>query len=288
MTMTRRKNSRIRTHEHIGSLEDILATLERGLTSESIMTPWHQVEAITAERNGPEVRDAAKSLMDRYNYSGIPVVWSNSVVGFYMRHDPDAIPRYQGIRADHFVSPKMGLFDLVRVMSTTQQIAVCVGAADAPCGWLTYADFSKRPFRVMLFALVAEIEYLLALALDTAHPDDSWVNLLASGDAKAELLRRQNEAKHWDVCMPLTTFADIGHLIHAVPASPEAMRLIGGDEELPKQLRAICDLRNRVDHVVRPVIAGPKQISSVSDQTVMLRSWVGKWSRALAIQQDAK
>ncbi len=67
---------------------------------------------------------------------------------------------------------------------------------------------------------------LLAAAFDRAYPDDSWINLLGV-DFRDEILARQQAAAHWDVIMPLTTFADLGHLIYAAELSPAVQDLIG-------------------------------------------------------------
>lgn len=279
-------------HEHSGSLHDLLAVIEGRLTATSLMTPWVQVACVSAEANSRETRDRAKSLMDTYCYSGVPMTWSDEVRGAYLRHDPSGAIQFKGIKPFHFVSPDLGLVDLARHMRDKQLIVVGVGSAQSPDGWLTYADFSKRPFRVLLFAIVAEVECLLAHALDTAHPDDSWETLLPSNpssdrDERAELLRRQNEAKSWDVTMPLTTFADIGHLVRVIPQSPATLALLGETSDIANQLLTVADLRNRVAHVVRPVIQGPKQISVMANQIEMLLGWINKWSSRLASSSDA-
>ena len=231
--------------------------------------------------------------MNRHQYSAVPVVWSSCVIGVYLRHDPGRTPNFEGIRPKHFVDAKLGLLELIRRMRDTQKIAVGIGSSESPVGWLTYADFSKRPFRVLLFALMAEIEYLLAHALDLAHPDGSWLDLLNRGDGEArddrkELLKRQQEAKHWDATMPVTTFAEIGHLIHAIPASEQALSLLGETSEVANQFMSIPDLRNRVAHVVRPVVAGPKQISSVAKQIDQMLEWTQRWSDNLSAAPTGK
>lgn len=292
MSSIKNNISRLSMHEHSGSLHDLLAVIGGSLTACSLMTPWDQVACVSAEANGPEARDRAKCLMDTFYYSGVPMTWSGEVRGAYLRHEPNGVPRYEGTKPSHFVGADLGLVDLARHMRDNQLIVVGVGSAQSPLGWLTYADFSKRPFRVLLFAIVAEVECLLAHALDTAHPDDSWAALLPSNpasdrDERAELLRRQNEAKGWDVTMPLTTFADIGHLVRVIPQSPATLALLGETPDIANQLLAVADLRNRVAHVVRPVIQGPKQIGVVANQIDMLFAWINRWSSQLAPNNDA-
>ena len=286
MTVARRK-LRSRMHEHAGSLRDVVDSLSSSLTTASIMTPWSDVQSVEAPGNGAEGKAKAFALMEEHQYSAIPVVWSGSVVGVYIRHEPIKPPRYEGIRIEHFINADLGLLDLIRGMRDTQKIAVGVGHAESPKGWLTYADFSKRPFRVLLFAVMAEVEYLLAQALDLAHPDDSWIELLArrshdGRDERAELLRRKQEAEHWDVTMPVTTFAEIGHLIDAIGASEKVLSMLGEAPEVAKRLRSIPDLRNRVAHVVKPVVAGPKQIAAVASQIDLMLEWIDRWSKRLA------
>jgi hypothetical protein len=287
MMMRSHKYSRSRLHEHAGSLHDVIELLNRNMTAESIMTPWPDVDFVTGERNRPEHKARACALMDRREYSAVPLVGSGGIVGVYLRHNLRQTPRFESVRPEHFVAAETDLLELIRRMRDTEKIAVGIGSAESPLGWLTYADFSKRPFRVLVFALMAEVEYLLAHALDLAYPDGSWLDLLDRGDReakdeRAELLKRQEEAEHWDVMMPVTTFAEMGHLIHAIAASKQALSLLGETTAVARQFRSIPELRNRVAHVVRPVVAGPKQISSVANRIDRMLEWTERWSTNLS------
>jgi len=272
--------SRLRMHAHSGSLRELLAVIETKLPAAAIMTPWEQVDFVKAEGNTSKAREHARNLMDRYHYSGVPMVCANTVRGVFLRHDPVGRVSFEGIKPEHFIERDIGLVGLIRRMRDTQRTVVGIGSAESPVGWMTYADFSKRPFRVLLFALMAEIEYLLAFALDMAHPDDSWIKLLPEKTSK---FRQSHEkAMNWDAVMPMTTFAEIGDLIRAVPASKKALALLGETESIADRLKSIQDLRNRVVHVVRPVVKGPKQISSVAKQIDLMLAWAKRWTANLA------
>lgn len=275
-----------RSHAHTGSLHELIGSLQQLLTTSSIMTPWPQVDSVTAQANSAEVRDRAKALMDQHQYSGIPVVWEGKVGGVFTRHDLSRPPRFENIRPEHFVPSDLGLIELIRHMQTHEHIVVGVGSSDEPLGWVTYADFSKRPFRVLLFAIVAEIEYLLAEALDRAHPDGSWIDSLESDpgrpNARAALLERREDAKHWDVSMPVTTFAEIGHLISGLKGSPQALARIGESKDVVERLQSIPELRNRVAHAVKPVVAGPSQIKTVCGHIDLLLGWIDSWTAQLS------
>ncbi|MDD5720619.1 MAG: hypothetical protein PHQ53_13125, partial [Candidatus Krumholzibacteria bacterium] len=142
------------------------------------------------------------------------------------------------------------------------------------------------PFRVLLFTIVAEVEYLLATTLDRIHPDDSWIDLLQPTedrpDPKAELLERKRNACSWDTTMPLTTFAEIGHLIEAVAASPQAIEMLGETGTIADELKSLPDLRNRIAHVVKPVVQGPSEIAKTAKQIDLLLGWIGRWSKRLS------
>jgi hypothetical protein len=287
MTNPRPTMSRMTMHEHSGSLHDLLAILEKELRASSLMTPWAQVASITAPGNGPESKATALKLMNAHHYSGVPVVWEGAVCGMYLRHAPDSSAQYEGIRPNHFVAADLSLIRLIRHMRDAGRIAVGVGTPESPLGWLTYADFSKRPFRVLLFAVVAEVECLLAHALDTAYPDDSWVDLIpvdpvSQRNTADELRKRQSEAQGYDVTMPITTFADIGHLVRGLPQATAALALLGESADIASSLLAISDLRNRVAHVVRPVVPGPKHIGPVANQLDLLLGWIDTWSARMS------
>lgn len=282
-----RNNSRAKLHEHAGSLHDVIDLLSSKLTTESIMTPWSVVDCVETSANGREAKPHAAELMKRHEYSAVPIVRAGEVVGTFVRHKPGIEPTFESLQPGHFVGADMGLIQLIRHMRDAGRIAVGVGSAEQPLGWVTYADFSKRPFRVILFTIVAEVEYFLASGLDATYADGGWARLLLA-DKKpnrgsvGELLVRRLEAAHWDVTMPLTTFAEIGHLIQAVEASPELLKLLDISEEAIDRLRSIPELRNRVSHVVRPVVAGPKQIAAVANQIDLMLEWIDRWSKRLA------
>jgi hypothetical protein len=265
-------------HEHGGTLRDLVVQLGSGLSAASLMTSWSQVSKLDAPGNSKDVKEQARQVMERYQYSGIPLVSGGRIVGVFMRHRPDSTPRFENARPTLFLDANTGLLDLLRYMRDEKRIALVLGTADAPQGWVTYADFSKRPFRVLLFAIVAEAEYLLASAFDRAYPDDSWIDLLEP-DHRESILTKKREAQHWDAAMPATTFADLGHLVHAVEQSRPVQKLIGPIKMA--ELRPLPDLRNRVAHVVKPIVAGPTQIATVANQVDRLLGWIDDWSERL-------
>jgi hypothetical protein len=280
------KISRNTIHEDSGSLRDLLATLQSQLPAASIMTPWSQVQKVQAESNGRETKARARALMDQNQFSAIPMVWSDRVIGVYARRDPMRDPGYEALRPEHFVESNIALIDLIHHMRDCDKVVVGVGSADRPAGWLTYADLSKRPFRVLLFAIMAEVEYLVARSLDVAYPDDSWIELLGGDDSvrndQASLRRSKEDALHWDVKMPMTTFANIGQLTHALAASSRALAILGESDQIADSLRSISELRNRVAHAVKPVVDGPGQIKGVADQIDLMLRWITSWTASLA------
>lgn len=275
------RDPRARMHEHLGSLHDIVDTLQRELVACSIMTPWSEVDAVEGAGPTRQAQAAAGELMDRHHYSGVPLLAGGRVCGVYVRTEPRERPSFEPITPDHFVEPTLALVPLIQRMKESRKVVVGVGSAQAPEGWLTYADFSKRPFRVLLFAIVAEVEYLLAVAIDRAHPADAWVGLLPP-DSQNQLLQQQGAAEQWDVTMPVTTFADIGQLIDAVGRSPEVQALLGVDDRIADRLRSLSQLRNRVAHVVRPIVSGPGRIRSVAKQVALMLGWIDSWTARLA------
>ena len=137
---------------------------------------------------------------------------------------------------------------------------------------------------------MAEVVYLLARAIDRVHPDDGWLELVnevdgGSGSRREELTERKAKAEQWDTIMPLTTFAEIGHLVGVVERSQDVLRLLGEDDDLPRRLRSLPDLRNRVAHVVKPVIAGPRKIKSVASQVDLMLGWIKRWEDRLVTDQ---
>lgn len=274
-------------HEGVCTFHDFITRFRKVLPCRLIMTPWDEVKTVDRQGDRAGEKKSAQTLMDENSFSSLPVVEEGELRGLYIRLDPNGKTEYENTKGDHFFPYEKDVLSLLRHMWDTQRFAVLLGDSDNPQGLVTYADFSKRPARVILFAVVAEVEYLLARAIDRVHPDDGWLALLDEhgGNPGKDLAQRKEDAKHWDTIMPLTTFAEIGHLVGVVERSQEVVRLLGEDDRLPTRLRSLPDLRNRVAHVVKPVIAGPKQIKSVASQVDLMLGWIERWEDRLLTDQ---
>jgi hypothetical protein len=75
--------------------------------------------------------------------------------------------------------------------------------------------------------------------------------------------------------MPLTTFAELGQLVYVARHSKIVRDFLQITNE--SELRSLSDFRNRVAHVVKPIIAGPKHISSVANQVETMLAWIKSW-----------
>lgn len=274
-------------HEGVCTFHDFLTRFRKVLPCQLIMTRWESV--ITVDRQGDRAQEkaSAQALMDENSFSSLPAVEHGELHGFYLRHKPHGKIEYENAKADHFFPCEDDVISLLRHMRDNSRFAVLLGDQNNPRGLVTYADFSKRPARVILFAIVAEVEYLLARAIDKLYPDDKWLDLLSNMNGVAKrthkaIAKRKTEADRWDAIMPATTFADIGHLISVVKHLEGIERLLGEDRGLPGRLCELPRLRNRVAHVVKPVIAGPKRIKSVTDQVDLMLQWIDRWETRLA------
>ena len=274
-------------HDHLAGFDALLSDLAARVTCESIMTPWCDVECVVGSHDR-QTKERAMALMDRGRYSSVPLIDdAGRVHGRYIRWTPEGATAFENLQPHHFARPHMDAFSLLACMAEHRQIAMFVGdASDSgpPAGWITFADFSKRPFRMLLFAIVSEAEYLLARAIDQKHPRDGWLEFAGalSEAERAELIKRRNEAREWDALMPLTTFAEIGDLVRVACASPAVCARLGLSAGDSDRLRMIADLRNRVAHTVRPVVAGPGAIQTTAAQVRLLRELIERWTAATA------
>jgi hypothetical protein len=270
-------------HDHVAGFASLLRDLSARVTCGSIMTPWSDVACVTGV-HGRETKASAKQLMDAGRYSSVPLVGDDGAVrGKYLRWTPEGSIAFENAQPHHFIAAEASGLNLLARMAEHNQIAMCVGTADDAHGWITFADFSKRPFRLLLFAIVSEVEYLLARAIDEHHPQDGWLELagaLPPGE-QSDLKKRREEAREWDALMPLTTFADIGHLVRVACASPAVCERLGLTPGNSDRLRMIADLRNRVAHTVRPVVAGPGAIQTTAGHVRLLRELIDRWSAAI-------
>lgn len=263
----------------------LLADLAGRVTCASIMTPWSAVERVVGE-HCRETKEQATRQMDAGRYSSVPLTDEAGVLrGRYIRWSPAGSVAFEHAQPHHLAPPAADAFSLLARMAEHNQIAMCVGdaqSAAAPLGWITFADFSKRPFRLLMFAIVSEVEYLLARAIDERHPGDKWLEIADALPAaeRDDLIARREAARDWDAIMPLTTFADIGHLVRVAYASPAVRERLGLVEGESDRMRALSDLRNRVAHTVRPVVAGPGAIQTMAATVRMLRELIARWNAA--------
>jgi len=266
----------------IGSFQHVVDCISREMTVSSIMTPWDKVDFAHGDTDTPQAKAEADAYIDNNYYSGVPLFESGLVHGVYLRLGLKENTVFHSAEESYFVPSNIGLFDLLGRLRNTGHMIAIVGSQNDPGGWVTYADFGKRPFRVLLFVLVAEVEYLLATALEVTHPNNSWVELIKEKKHRNKLEKEKERAEHWDVCLPLTTFANLEHLIIALGESPATIDLLGETASVIDKLDDIRKLRNRVDHVVKPVIAGPKCIAEVAGHVDLMLQWSQKWPTRLA------
>lgn len=273
-------------HDHAAGFDALLRDLAASVTCESIMTPWRDVERVTGAHSR-ETKQRATAMMDAGRYSSVPLIdcagAGGAVRGRYIRWTPEGSIAFEHSQPHHFVAGATDAFSLLARMAEHKQIAMTVGDAQKPVGWITFADFSKRPFRLLAFVIVSEAEYLLARAIDQLHPKDGWLEFAGAlpKDEVADLLKRRDEAREWDALMPLTTFADIGQLARVASASPKVCARLGLIEGDGNRLRLIADMRNRVAHTVRPVVAGPGAIQTTAAHVRLLRELIERWSAAI-------
>lgn len=274
-------------HEHAGSLHDLLKHLHEGFPCSSIMTPWDQVRCVDGQEDGPPAQGMARSLMEANEFSAVPLVTDRRVYGMYRRDDPRGAIVFEDAHPEQFFTADNDVISLLFEMKERSRFAALLGAESDPIGLVTYADFSKRPARVILFALVSEVEYFLARAIDEVYPDDTWVDLIEPLDDEERhprdvLLERKRVAKSWDTTMPLTSFAEVGHLARVVEGSNAVRELLSEDDRFPRRLKSLPDLRNRVAHAVKPIVAGPRLVKSVAGQVALMLKWIERWEQQWA------
>ena len=274
-------------HEGVCTFHDFLTRFRQVLPCQLIMTPWAEVKTVKRQEDRAEETNTARAMMDADSFSGLPVVENGDLKGLYLRFKPGEAIQYENTKADHFFPCDRDVLSLLRHMRDGERVTVLLGNPTKPRGLVTYADFSKRPARVILFAVVAEVEYLLARAVDKLHPNDKWLDLLSSAGSDANkahkaLTKWKEKADHWDATMPATTFAGISHLITAVKHLDGMEHMLDEDCGLSDRLRELPSLRNRVAHAVKPVIAGPGEIKTVADQVDLMFEWIDRWETQLS------
>lgn len=250
------------------------------------MTPWQHVDYVTGRRESDSARQRAVEIMDKYKYSGVPLVAGATVVGAFVRTSPTSNAMYQAASPAMFVGPRCDALDVLQLLNERKRSVLVVGTAVKPRGWVTYADFTKRPVRVLLFAMISEIEHLLASLLDAAHPDESWPRYIPrAANARRSpfqiLQQEQRRAEDWDVTMPLSCFATLSQLVAAACHSPALCRQLDDDPNVILRLKRVTALRNRVAHIVKPVIAGPTQIQGIASVVLDMLTWISRWPKVL-------
>jgi len=134
-------------------------------------------------------------------------------------------------------------------------------------GLLTIADLTKHGLRNHLYPILADLEYQLGQLLHSCVLEDwTWVRHL-NEDMKARVLGNLALARQNDV-EPDTgavAFATLGDLLMAIEKTPEVSSAMGPEfrRVCGTARHAIGEIRNRVMHVVRPLVNCQKDVGEL-------------------------
>jgi hypothetical protein len=163
---------------------------------------------------------------------------------------------------DDLVEDGASLQEVIRSLAVNERCFVTVlGEASAI---VTLQDLEKPPVRMFLFGMVTVLEMLLARAIDTAFPGESWRAHVAPGRlAKADELRAERERRGLPA-RPLDClqFSDKGLLALRIPEVRSRLGADASGKELRRALKELEELRNHLAHAQEIVPSGWGRIAA--------------------------
>lgn len=167
---------------------------------------------------------------------------------------------------DDTVGRDTPLLDVLEQLARSRALAVTHdGEFD---GIVTYADLNKRPFRVLIYAFLAELEGSLGELVRSECPDgDEFIRRYAN-DLRKRSIGAWVQAVENDVEIHPVERLNLSELVSIV-ASEEAL---WDDLDFPsktqakKSLGGLVDLRHDVMHPVRFLVREPSDASKLAER----------------------
>ncbi len=249
--------------------------LTRRATVRDIMTPRSRFRTCTPDSTVEETL----ATMRKDDYDQMPVTEGAEIVGYVLRDD---LKKAHGESVKPFTRP-VSLENLrscnttiVTVLSRIVQdrfFFVLYGSEIV--GLVTYADFDKRPVRVLLYLLFSNMESSLLRLMKEYDADVShWLQHLNANqrrEVKGWHKRRKEEGMELD---ELDCFS-LSHAFTAVIKEPKLLDEIGDQHRLG-DFEGLVDLRNKVSHSGLDVAARLDQLDQL----------IGSKRRLLEIQDE--
>lgn len=115
---------------------------------------------------------------------------------------------------------------------------------------LTRADLNRLPVRTYLHTLLDHLEAVLGVEIATAHPEDSWLELLSDNAAERanSLLKKKQQDGLDTALIDCTTFSDKANIILKTGEGIAARLDIETKADLKHALNRIRKLRDRLAH----------------------------------------
>lgn len=131
------------------------------------------------------------------------------------------------------------------------------------CGLVTYADFDKRPVRLLLYALFAEMESNLIQAMRKAQNDNYWLDKLNHGQ-KGQIERYYEDRKLADTNLSRVECFGLPQVFQAIKSEAEWRKILGLERtDYDSFTEHLVRLRNEVSHQGLDIALTPNDLEDL-------------------------
>ena len=199
-------------------------------------------------------------------FDQIPIVDGNRIIGILERNGKRRRPLDDSL----LVSADEHLAGFIFTLKTQPYRLVVDGTAIK--GIVTWSDLLKTPVLLFAYALLAQLELLMNVAIRVKYVDkDVWVQELDDSEQKA-VRRRRNRLEKENLVLPTIELADFSHKAKVI----RTPFLAGFDFE--KDIVNLVALRNGVAHV-HQVVRSDADLHRFVEQLETAAAWAGALSK---------
>lgn len=175
------------------------------------------------------------------------------------------------------ISSEESILNVLAALSPTGFRLVLQGAKIT--GIVTTSDISKLPVRLLVFALVSELEVAMNSVIARKYPGDTWMNQLQDSGRLRDRLARRREANLSISALEVAQFSEKRKAISKI------LQIADSDR---RQLERVECIRNDAAHG-NELAATAAEVSQFTNDVLSIEDWVSrldKWSDLAKVLPD--
>ena len=235
-----------------------------------IMTPWNRIVSFDPNENAQLAFLTMSNASENIDYA--PIMKEGAIIGYVNRKDLAGIKGKtceelaEEVAANNKISPALSLENTLKRLA--YEPFLFVAKDGRPRGIITRADVNKRAFRTLFYIVFSELESQLVDLIQAMLPCEKHLKLLSEERAK-DVLYNYWRAKTGNVETSVEQYLSFSDIMHIILKSKDMLvwSLLGcTSKKQAENLTSLIDLRNRVMHSTRSLLAGEDSILHLLQQ----------------------